>query len=181
MMKIRALSLALFMGVILSPDRMLAGDYHPRTFVGLGVGASSLGASADIHITQRYDKIVASVRYLRTQKELWSLFPDPAEGSYKFGELGVLVGYSFEGQTTLLTIEAGLSLTMGERCHRGRDTILGPEIEYEAIENVIGYIFGSQLRLRLTEHFGIGAYPYLNLNEQKDYGGVNIEIAMGDL
>jgi hypothetical protein len=180
-MKIRALSLLLFMVVILSPDWILAGDYQPRTFVGLGVGGSSLGASVDVHITQRYDKIVASVRYLHAERELWSLFPNPAEGSYKFSDLGILVGYSFEGQETLLTIEAGLSLTMGERSHRGRETLLGPEIEYEAIENVIGYLLGSQLYVRITEHFGIGSYPYMNFNEHKNYGGINFEIVMGQL
>lgn len=70
---------------------------------------------------------------------------------------------------------------MGERSHRGRETLLGPEIEYEAIETVIGYIFGSQLYARITEHFSIGAYPYLNLNEHKNYGGVNLEILIGQL
>ena len=110
-----------------------------------------------------------------------ALFPDPPEGSYKFSDLGILVGYSFEGETTLLTLEAGLSLTMGERCHRVRETFLGPELDYEAIENVIGYLFGSQFHVRVTEHFGIGAYPYVNLNEHKNYSGVNLEILIGEL
>lgn len=178
-MKIRTFGLLLFIMVMLSPKWILAGNYHPKTFVGLGAGKSSLGVSLDAHITQRYDRIVGSVRYLHQVKNSWLIFPD--KGGYKFNEVGILLGYSFEGQTTLLTIEAGLGLTMGGRGHRGRDTILGPEIEYETIETVIGCIFGSQLYARLTEHFGIGAYPYLNLNEHKNYGGVNIEILMGRL
>jgi hypothetical protein len=169
------------MVVISSPCWILAGDYHPKTFVGLGVGASSLGVSLDAHISQRYDKILASVRYLHTVRTSGLFFPIPAEGSYKFNDLGILVGYSFEGQTTLLTIEAGLGLTMGERCHRGRETLFGPEIEYETVETVIGYVFGSQLYARITKHFGIGAYPYLNLNEHKNYGGINLEILIGQL
>jgi hypothetical protein len=180
-MKMRTLGLLLFMAVMLSPDRILAGDHDPRTFVGLGGGGSSLGVSLDAHITQRYHKMVASVRYFRAVRESGLFFPVPAEGAYKFDEVGILVGYSFEGQRTLLTVEAGLALTMGDRCHRGRETIFGPEIEYETVESVIGYVFGSQLCARLTEHFGIGAYPYLNLNEHKNYGGVNLEIVIGQL
>ena len=180
-MKIRTHSLLLFMVVILSPDWILAGDYHPRTFVGLGVGGSSLGLSWDAHITQRYDKIVVSVRYLSMVRESGLLLPIPAEDSYKFNDLGILVGYSFEGQKALLTIEAGLALAMGERCHRGRETLFGPEIEYETVETVIGYMLGSQLSVRITEHFGIGVYPYLNLNALKNYGGINLEILMGQL
>ncbi len=169
------------MVVILSPYWALAGDYQTKTFVGLGVGGSSLGTSLDAHITARHGKIVASVRYLYTVKEFWPFLPDPEEGSYKFNDFGLLFGYAFEGQTTLLTIEAGLGMTVGKRCHKGRDTLLGPETEYEPLETVIGLIFGSQLNMRLTEHFGIGAYPYLNLNKHENFGGINLEILIGQL
>jgi hypothetical protein len=179
-MKIRTLSLLLFAVVTLSPDWILAGDYHPKTFAGLGFGFSSIGISADLHITQRYDRIVASVRYLHTEREVWP-FAEPSVGAYDFNELGILVGYSFEGQRTLVTLEAGLGLDMVKRCYGVRETILGPEGKYETVETVIGYLFGSQLHARITRHFGVGAYPYLNLNEHKNYGGVNLEILIGQL
>ena len=70
---------------------------------------------------------------------------------------------------------------MGKRCYGIRETILGPEGEYETVETVIGYLVGSQFYVRITNHFGVGAYPYLNLNEHKNYGGVNLEILIGQL
>ena len=42
-------------------------------------------------------------------------------------------------------------MTVGKRCHRGRETLLGPELEYESIET------------------------------HENYGGINQEIITGQL
>lgn len=162
--------------IVLLTSETLAEDDHLRTHVGIGLGGSTHGITTDVHLTQRYNRITASFRYIHTEDEFLAIFPESDISN--FDELGILVGYSFSRKRILFTTEIGLSLTKGECFHVETDTTDRFTSKYES---VIGFAFGSQVCIKLSKHFGIGAYPYINLNEHKNYAGVNFEFFIGQI
>lgn len=146
-------------------------------WVNFGVGASSIGISGGISVSNDIGKSLVSIRGL-TMEEVNILGPSPQETAW---ELGVLYGRFAHASYGVASIAGGIGFVGG--VHRSRHVVSSGWLvtKYEPLVfRTIGLPVEGQLFWTPLSFLGIGLYGFANLNPERSFVGALLCFQFGD-
>ena len=140
-----------------------------------GLGASTIGSlAANANLNLQIDKFLFSLRtsgYL----EKAGIF----SGGDEFSDIAFLVGIGSKDPKFYKSISIGLAKIEGSRYH-GKPGLFsgGKRIPFQS---TIGFAIESHLNIKISNFFGIGLSPYLNINKEQTFFCLTMCISLGKL
>ena len=191
-MRQNGLSLILFATVIALSNTIIvstaqdADSLHQKktyAWAGAGLGITSLGGglAGIAHITVQHNNTVFSVRTsAQNASEADGFFGGVGD---EFFDLGILVGIGRRDRSSRRSIAIGLARVTGTS-FEPTGGVCGFFSSYGTREDLgswIGIPIEAQISGSIGGVVGVGAYIYANINQERIFGGVTLNLQLGAL